>query len=188
MKSAKIKFTPEEDAKLIQLVKQIGPCMWDTIALSMPGRKGRQCRDRYMNYLSPAVNLDQWTEDEDKMLIEKFGVFGSQWSKISKFFNGRTGSALKNRWNYRLSKTIKINGPKGTQNIINKIDKVSNVNNNNEVKTLCQLNTESKSEDSQDASREVIDSIFNSYQNDLEVEFFLTEEERVVNQYSFKLY
>ncbi|OHT13957.1 Myb-like DNA-binding domain containing protein [Tritrichomonas foetus] len=103
VKCPKKKFTPEEDAMLLKLVKQIGACKWDTIALSMPGRKGRQCRDRYMNYLNPNVNHDEWTAEEDALLSKKVSEYGTRWSKISKFFDGRTGPALKNRWNYRLS-------------------------------------------------------------------------------------
>lgn len=104
MNCPKKKFTAEEDAMLLKLVKKYGACKWDNIALSMPGRKGRQCRDRYMNYLNPTVKNDEWTLEEDSMLIEKVKEFGPKWAKISKFFQGRTGPALKNRWNYRLSR------------------------------------------------------------------------------------
>ena len=99
-----MKFTPQEDALLMKLVEKYGACKWDTIALSMTGRKGRQCRDRYMNYLNPNVKKDEWTLEEDMLLTEKVKEHGPKWAKISKFFEGRTGPALKNRWNYKLSR------------------------------------------------------------------------------------
>lgn len=104
MNCPKKKFTPQEDALLIKLVEKYGACKWDTIALSMNGRKGRQCRDRYMNYLNPNVKRDEWTLEEDMLLTEKVKEHGPKWAKISKFFEGRTGPALKNRWNYKLSR------------------------------------------------------------------------------------
>ncbi|KAK8882705.1 hypothetical protein M9Y10_045346 [Tritrichomonas musculus] len=104
MNCPKKKFSPQEDALLIKLVEKHGACKWDTIALSMNGRKGRQCRDRYMNYLNPAVKRDEWTLEEDILLTEKVKEHGPKWAKISKFFEGRTGPALKNRWNYKLSR------------------------------------------------------------------------------------
>ncbi|OHS96176.1 Myb-like DNA-binding domain containing protein [Tritrichomonas foetus] len=104
VKLSKNKFTPEEDAKLLKLVDQFGPCKWDIIALSMPERVGRQCRDRYMNYLSPNINNNPWTTEEDNLLVEKVNEYGTRWSLISLFFQGRTASTLKNKWYYRISK------------------------------------------------------------------------------------
>ena len=73
----------------------------------MPGRNGRQCRDRYTNYLMPGYFNGQWTTEEDHILETKFIEYGPQWSKITKFFNNRSSSSLKNRWNYYLAKHIK---------------------------------------------------------------------------------
>ena len=104
MKTARRKFTEEEDQQLRMLVEEHGAHKWDYIAASMPGRTGRQCRDRYQNYLCPGISRDEWTREEEQLLLEKYEEYGSQWSKISKFFQGRTGTALKNRWNYYVSR------------------------------------------------------------------------------------
>lgn len=104
MKSQRRKFTPEEDEQLRRLVEENGARKWDHIASSMPGRTGRQCRDRYQNYLCPGISRDEWTPEEEQLLIQKHEEFGSHWSKISRFFQGRTGTALKNRWNYYVSR------------------------------------------------------------------------------------
>ena len=104
MKTQRRKFTPEEDETLRNLVAENGPHKWDMIAILMPGRTGRQCRDRYQNYLCPGINKDMWTHEEEMLLLEKYSQYGSQWAKISKFFKGRTGTAIKNRWNYYVSR------------------------------------------------------------------------------------
>ena len=104
MKAQRRKFTPEEDQQLRMLVEENGAHKWDYIAASMPGRTGRQCRDRYQNYLCPGISRDEWTQEEERLLLEKHAEYGPQWAKISKFFQGRTGTALKNRWNYYVSR------------------------------------------------------------------------------------
>lgn len=40
-------WTPEEDGKLLQLVKDHGAQSWTVIADKLPGRVGKQCRERY---------------------------------------------------------------------------------------------------------------------------------------------
>lgn len=96
----KRKFTPEEDSKICELVKQLGPRNWDLIATEVPGRTGRQCRDRYQNYLIPGYFNGQWTQEEDARLYMKFIQFGNKWTLMKKFFPGRTANSIKNRWNY----------------------------------------------------------------------------------------
>lgn len=95
----KMQFTPSEDAQLVKLVKTYGESNWETIANIMGNRNIRQCKERYMKYLSPDINRCPFTEEEDNILIEKYNAFGPRWVKISKFFNNRTDAALKNRWN-----------------------------------------------------------------------------------------
>ena len=90
MKAHRRKFTPEEDQQLRLLVEENGAHKWDYIAASMPGRTGRQCRDRYQNYLCPGISRDEWTQEEERLLLEKHAEYGPQWAKISKFFQGRT--------------------------------------------------------------------------------------------------
>ena len=103
MNVTKKKFTNDEDEKLIKLVNKYGAKKWNSIALSMEGRTGRQCRDRYKNYLAPFINKSEWTLEEDMLLVEKFREYGPCWSKISKFFVGRTSSSLKNRWYFKIT-------------------------------------------------------------------------------------
>lgn len=117
------KFTQEEDAKLCQLVNQYGAKKWDQIAKMMPGRTGRQCRDRYRNYLIPGFFNGQWSQEEDELLHEKFNQMGRQWARMMQFFPGRSANSLKNRWNYFV---CRLNQEK-------KNDETSNNNKNNGI-------------------------------------------------------
>lgn len=135
-KAPRKKFSPEEDEKLKNLVEKIGSKKWEIIAKEMPGRTGRQCRDRYQNYLIPGFFNGQWSQQEDELLLKKFIEFGSQWSKITPFFSNRSANALKNRWNYFVSRHLNDFSGEKMQNIIvcnnynNKIDDSSKENEN----------------------------------------------------------
>ena len=39
-------WQPEEDAKVVELVSKLGAKKWSTIASHLPGRIGKQCRER----------------------------------------------------------------------------------------------------------------------------------------------
>ena len=94
------RFTAVEDERLRDLVGQFGARKWRRIAVFMPGRTDRQCRDRYFNYLSPDFYNDKWTHEDDELLLQKHNEFGPQWSKMVHFFPGKTANNIKNRWNY----------------------------------------------------------------------------------------
>jgi hypothetical protein len=65
----------------------------------MPDRTARQCKERWINYLSPALNTAAWTPEEDRLLLEKQRDYGSKWAQIAKFFPNRTDGMVKNRFN-----------------------------------------------------------------------------------------
>lgn len=102
--SQRKKFSPEEDMKLCKIVALHGPHKWDEIALLMPGRTGRQCRDRFHNYLNPTLVNGPWSKEEDKLLEQKVYELGQHWNKIVKFFRGRSENNIKNRWYTYVSK------------------------------------------------------------------------------------
>lgn len=103
------KFTPEEDVKLAKIIAIKGPRKWNQIALSLPGRTGRQCRDRFQNYLNPSLTNGPWTREEDLLLEEKVNEIGQHWNKIAKFFDGRSSNNVKNRWYTYICKQSKEN-------------------------------------------------------------------------------
>jgi hypothetical protein len=92
-------FQPYEDALLRHLVEQFGTGDWRRIAVQMPERSPRQCREHYQTYLCPSVNMAPWTESEDRLLLKKFEELGSKWVDYRPFFKDRTLNNIKNRWN-----------------------------------------------------------------------------------------
>lgn len=127
------KFTEEEDEKLKKLVEEMGSKKWEDIAKLMPGRTGRQCRDRYQNYLIPGFFNGQWSQQEDDLLNLKYLEYGSQWSKITKFFSHRSANSLKNRWNYFVSRHLDVAPCENIHTIYTNIDLNANMNVNYNV-------------------------------------------------------
>ena len=54
----------------MQMVEKYGPRNWSAIAEHLPGRIGKQCRERWHNHLNPDIKKERWTEEEDQAIIE----------------------------------------------------------------------------------------------------------------------
>jgi hypothetical protein len=94
----KAKFTLNEDAILTRAVTELGTDDWRQIARCLPGRNQRQCRDRWLNYLSPDVSNGPWTPEEEQLLLEKYAEYGAAWKRIGGCFAARTDINIKSRW------------------------------------------------------------------------------------------
>lgn len=97
-KKTKNKFTEVEDNIIKQFVQNYGAHTWGRVIPLLPGRTPRQVRERYVNYLSPNVNLNEWTKDEDELILKLVAQFGKKWAYISRSFNQRTDVSIKNRY------------------------------------------------------------------------------------------
>ena len=109
-KQTRQKFTPYEDQIIIDLVGDNKYPNWNEIAKHIRGKNGRQCRERYQQYLSPNINKEPWTQEEDNLIIRLYEIYGPSWARIAEFFNGtRTNNSIKNRWNNHLRQNAEQN-------------------------------------------------------------------------------
>jgi hypothetical protein len=100
-------WTKDEDMKLKEWVETNGPRKWTKCAcVAIANRSGKQCRDRWLDYLNPALKKGEWTSREDSLILQWYRVYGAAWVKIANHVPGRSGSAVKNRFYCKLSKTL----------------------------------------------------------------------------------
>lgn len=99
-------WTKEEDDCIMELVGKHGCRKWSIIAKSLPGRVGKQCRERWFNHLNPTINRAPWTKEEEMTLTYYREIYGNKWANIARFLPGRSDNAIKNYWNCVLKKNL----------------------------------------------------------------------------------
>ncbi|CAN6291790.1 unnamed protein product [Urochloa humidicola] len=119
-------WTEEEDETLKAMVDAYGERKWAAVAKHLPGRIGKQCRERWTNHLRPDIDKAKtsWSEADDEQLIRAHRVYGNRWSLIAKQLGGRSENSVKNHWNAtkrslkakrRLKKKKNAEAPPGQQ-------------------------------------------------------------------------
>jgi hypothetical protein len=97
-------WTSDEDSILREIVSaglQTGDVKhtgsWAKVAIRIPGRTSKQCRERWFHYLDPSINRGPFIATEDQLILEQHRVHGNKWSKIAQCCANRTSEAIKTR-------------------------------------------------------------------------------------------
>jgi hypothetical protein len=93
-----------EDDTLRHWVLLNGPQRWSHCSKLIPGRSGKQCRERWFNNLDPNIVKGQWTDSEDRLIFDLYRKEGPKWSLIAQALPGRTENSIKNRFYSSLRK------------------------------------------------------------------------------------
>ncbi|KAL7529778.1 hypothetical protein ACHAXR_003146 [Thalassiosira sp. AJA248-18] len=96
-------WTKDEDAALSRavLADPHRPfTKWADLASKL-GRTGKQCRDRWINYLDPELAHGPFSREDDQKLWSGYGLYGNRWVEISllSFQSTRSENHVKNRFN-----------------------------------------------------------------------------------------
>ncbi|CAH0482769.1 unnamed protein product [Peronospora belbahrii] len=92
-------WTPQEDKKLRELVKQLGDKNWSNIALHFSSRDRKRCRERFVNHLAPmlAPLSNVWSPEDDEKLLQLQSKMRSRWARMAQEFRGKSAENVKNR-------------------------------------------------------------------------------------------
>ena len=71
---------------------------WAEATKEIPGRSGKQIRERWFNILNPKINKKKWSEDEERLLFQLYQKFGPKWCSLVQHFENRTENSIKNRF------------------------------------------------------------------------------------------
>jgi hypothetical protein len=91
-------WSAHEDKILRDWVDREGPTKWSQCSTLIPGRSGKQCRERWFNILNPHVKKGDWKNEEDALIFQMYQNLGPRWTLIAKQLPGRTENSIKNRF------------------------------------------------------------------------------------------
>ncbi|BAH92108.1 transcription factor MYB35 [Oryza sativa Japonica Group] len=104
-------WTAEEDAKLLAYTSTHGTGNWTSVPQRAGLKRcGKSCRLRYTNYLRPNLKHENFTQEEEELIVTLHAMLGSRWSLIANQLPGRTDNDVKNYWNTKLSKKLRQRG------------------------------------------------------------------------------
>jgi len=103
-------WAKEEDHQLLRLVEAYGQQKWSMVASLLPGRKGKQCRERWHNHLRTDIKKGGWSIEEEVLIVKAHRDLGNQWAEIARRLRGRSENAVKNHFNATLRRKERAAG------------------------------------------------------------------------------
>lgn len=103
MTATTLPWTEQEDSIVMEAVTLSSEqpfTRWSDLAAQLPGRVGKQVRDRWTNQLNPHIIHRPFRRDEDLVLWEGHTKLGKRWVELSTtlFQSTRSENQIKNRW------------------------------------------------------------------------------------------
>ena len=96
LRGKKGSWTNDEDLALQQWVRTFGAQRWTECSKVIPGRCGKQCRERWVNILNPVVKKGDWSNYEQTKIFEALQTYSTAWSTIARLLHDRTENSIKN--------------------------------------------------------------------------------------------
>ncbi|KAL7686238.1 putative Homeobox-like domain superfamily, myb-like transcription factor [Plasmopara halstedii] len=89
----------DRKGKLRSLVATHGAQNWLFIASQLPGRTDLQCLQQWSRTLNDKIvrGKGTWTQNEDRILVQKVAEFGRKWTAIAAYLPGRLGIQCRER-------------------------------------------------------------------------------------------
>ncbi|XP_077251532.1 myb-related protein 306-like [Tasmannia lanceolata] len=101
-------WIPEEDIILVSYIQEHGPGNWRAVPTNTGLlRCSKSCRLRWTNYLRPGIKRGNFTEHEERMIMNLQDLLGNRWAAIASYLPQRTDNDIKNYWNTHLKKKLK---------------------------------------------------------------------------------
>ena len=109
-KKKEIFWGAEEDAKLMELVRQHGSPKWRVISKYMQ-KSMIKCHTRYLQLTEQSDQANsRWTKEQDEILLDFVKKNGEQnWGQAAALIPGRIAKQCRERWLYQLNPNIKKN-------------------------------------------------------------------------------
>ena len=95
------------------VVQATHPLKWNAVASQLKERygifekSGKQCRERWLNHLSPGLKKHPWTPEEEHVLYFYQHIFGNKWAYIAKYLPGRSENSIKNQFYSSIRKLLR---------------------------------------------------------------------------------
>ena len=103
-----IKWSPEEDSRLLEAAQKYTTKNWELISQLFPGKSPKQCSSRYKKINIVDLVKGPWTYEEDRKLLKWIQKEGpKRWSMCAETIVGRTGKQCRERWFNALNPEVK---------------------------------------------------------------------------------